>query len=322
MKNHLRTRDHDFIAFASHLLDQDRDLHFAARVDLKRPRSFRIVNLKRNIAARLANEALANIPRRHKSSFAPGKRRVVDQNVHANRRRIDIYELKRRPFFAVCEGFADIHSLETGKPNDVAGGRVFYFHLLQSRIGKKGRDRGPFMTAIAVNADDGIPDCNATADDAPERNSSEIIAVIEIRHEHLKEWLAGNFWRRHMLHNRLEKRRHIFAVFVHFAHGKTVFRAGVNDWEIELLISRLQLDEEIENLVQDFVRARVFPVDLINDNNRLQFVLHRLAQNKTRLCLWPIVRIDNKQHAVHHFHDPLDFAAEIGVTRCVDDVDP
>src|SRR5439155_23580001 len=199
-------------------------------------------------------------------------------------------------------------------------GRVFYFHLLQSRIGKKRRYRGPLMTAIAVNADDGISDCNATADDAPERNSSQVIAVIQIRDEHLKEWLTRNFWRRHMLHNRLEKRRHVFVVFVQFAHGKTVLRAGVNDWEIELLVGGLEFDEEIENLVQDFVRARVFSVDFVDDNNRLQFVFHRFAQNKTRLRLWPIVRIDNKQHAVHHFHDPLDFAAEIGVTRCIDDV--
>src|SRR6266550_8844169 len=160
------------------------------------------------------------------------------------------------------------------------------------------------MTAIAVNTDDGIPDRNATADDAPERNSSQVIAVIKIRDEHLKEWLTRNFWRRHMLHNRLEKRRHVFVVFVQLAHGKTVLRAGVNDWEIELLVGCLEFDEEIENLVQDFVRARVFSVDLVDDNNRLQFVLQRLAQHKTRLRLWPIVRIDDKQHAIHHFHDP------------------
>ena len=53
-----------------------------------------------------------------------------------------------------------------------------------------------------------------------------------------------------MLHNRLKERRHVFVVFVQFAHGKTVLRARVNDREIELLISRFQFDEEIENLVQ------------------------------------------------------------------------
>ena len=114
-----------------------------------------------------------------------------------------------------------------------------------------------------------------------------------------------------MLHNRLKKRRHVFVVFVQFAHGKPVLRAGVNNREIKLLVGCFQFDEEIENLVQDLVRERVFSVDLVDDNNRLQFVFQRLAQNKTRLRLWPIVRIDYKQHAVHHFHNPLNFAAEI-----------
>src|SRR5881398_3955377 len=50
---------------------------------------------------------------------------------------------------------------------------------------------------------------------------------------------------------------------------------------------------------------------VVDDNNRLQFVLQRLAQHKTRLRLRPIVRIDDKQHAIHHFHDSLDLAAEI-----------
>src|SRR5436309_10310342 len=143
---------------------------------------------------------------------------------------------------------------------------MFYFHLLQSRIGKKRRHCSPLMSAISVNADNRVPDCNATADDAPECNSSQVIAVIEIRDEHLKEWLARNFWRRHMLHDRLKERRHVFVVFVQFAHGKTVLRACVNDWEIELLVGRLQFDEEIEYLVQDFVWPRVFSVDFVDHN--------------------------------------------------------
>src|SRR5439155_12954762 len=140
MENYLGTRDHHFVAFASHLLDQDRDLHFAARIDLKYAGCFRVVDLERDIAARFANKALAKMPRRNKFSVATGKRRIVDQNVHANRRGIDIYELKRRTFFAVSKTFADVNFLETSEANDVAGSRVLYFHLLQSRVGKKRRD--------------------------------------------------------------------------------------------------------------------------------------------------------------------------------------
>src|SRR5262249_45941895 len=197
---------------------------------------------------------------------------------------------------------------------------MFYFYLLQSRVGKKRRDGSALMAAIAVDANDRVADCDATADDTPKRDSSEVIAVIQIRDEHLKEWLARNFWRRHVLHDRLKERCHVLIVFVQFARGKTLRCAGINNGEIELLVSGLQFNKEIENFIQDFVRARVFSVDLVDDNNRLHFVLQRLAQNKTCLRLWPIMRIDNKQNAVHHFHDPLDFAAEIGVTRCINDI--
>ena len=53
----------------------------------------------------------------------------------------------------------------------------------------------------------------------------------------------------------------------------------------------------------------------------LSFVLERLAQNETRLRLRAVVGIDDQKHAVDHFHDALDFAAEIGVAGRVDDVD-
>src|SRR5205809_2117455 len=154
------------------------------------------------------------MPRRNKFSVATGKRRIVNQNVHANRRRIDIHELKRRTFFAVSKSFADVNFLETSEANDVAGGRMFYFHLLQSHVGKKRRHSSTFPATIAMNADDRVADRDATADDTPERNSSEIIAGMQIRHEHLKKWLRGNLRRRDMAHDCFKKRRHVVAAVV------------------------------------------------------------------------------------------------------------
>ena len=125
-----------------------------------------------------------------------------------------------------------------------------------------------------------------------------------------------------MFDDRFEERRHIFAVLVQLAHGESVFRARVNDGEIELLIGCFQLDEKIEDEIENFVRPRVFAIDLVDDDNRLRFVFERLSQNETRLRLRSIVGVYNQQHAVHHLHDPLDFAAEIGMARRIDDVDP
>src|SRR5206468_10386213 len=137
-----------------------------------------------------ANKPLAKMARGHKFSFATRKRRIVDKNVHPDRRRIDVHELKRRAVLVVSEGFADINFLATGEPNNIAGGCMFDLDLLQSCIGKKRRDRSTFPVAIAMNADDRIADCDASADDTSERNSSKVIAVIQIRHEHLKKWIG------------------------------------------------------------------------------------------------------------------------------------
>src|SRR5438094_3216975 len=86
-----------------------------------------------------------------------------------------------------------------------------------------------------------------------------------------------------MLHNRLKERRHVFVVFVQFAYGKTVLRAGVNNREIKLLVRCFQFDEEIENLVQDFVRSRVSLSILLMTTTG--FSLFSIALRKTkRVC--------------------------------------
>ena len=130
VKNHLRTRDHYFVAFPPHLLDQDCDLHFATRIDLESAGCFCVIYLERNVGTGLASQAFANMSGGYVFSFATSKGRVIDQNSHADRGRIDVHELKRRPFFEVSECFADVNLFETGETDDVASAGVLYFDLL------------------------------------------------------------------------------------------------------------------------------------------------------------------------------------------------
>src|SRR5207248_196268 len=79
---------------------------------------------------------------------------------------------------------------------------------------------------------------------------------------------------------------------------------------------------EIKDEIEHLVWPGIFAIDLIDHYNRFRMVLQRLAQNEARLRLRTIVRVDDQQDAVDHLHDALDLAAEIGVARRVDDVDP
>src|SRR4030095_332362 len=96
MKNYFGPRHHEFVTFAPHLPHQNGDLHFSSRTDFKCAGRFGIAYLKRNVGSRFTNQAFANLPCSHELSVAARKRRIVDENLHADCWRIDIDELKWR----------------------------------------------------------------------------------------------------------------------------------------------------------------------------------------------------------------------------------
>src|SRR5437899_3141813 len=124
-----------------------------------------------------------------------------------------------------------------------------------------------------------------------------------------------------MLNNGLEKRSHVLVLIIQFAHGKTIPGAGVDDRKIELLIARFQFDEKIKDQVERFAWFGVLSVDLVNDDDSLETILQRLAQNESSLRLRTVVGVYHQQNAIDHLHDPFDFATEIGVTGRVYDID-
>ena len=132
----------------------------------------------------------------------------------------------------------------------------------------------------AVNADDWVADFHASADDAPKRDPTEVIAVVEIRDEHL-EILLGRSFGGGMCLTMASKSGSMSALFVQFALGVAVLRAGVDDWKIQLLVGGVELDKEVEDQVEHLVRAGIFAVDLVDDDDRLRAVFERLAQHES-----------------------------------------
>src|SRR6266446_9761856 len=127
------------------------------------------------------------MPGSDKLSFAPCEGRIVHQNTHSNRGRIDIDELQWCALLPVGKGFADVSSLESGETDNLTGARMFYLHLLKACVGEERCNRGALAPLIAMNANDGIAHAHAPTHDSSEGDSSEIIAVIQVRHEHLEK---------------------------------------------------------------------------------------------------------------------------------------
>ena len=180
---------------------------------------------------------------------------------------------------------------------------------------------GPLFASVGMEADDGLSDLDRTADDAPVGDTAEVIAVVEVRHEHLEIIGVRLFRRRNMPRDGFVERDEGVTRINQLALGEARLGAGVDVREIELLVGRVQFEEKLEDHVEDLVGTGIFTVDFVDHHDRLETVLHRLAQNEFGLGLGSLVGVDDKQHTVDHLHDALHLAAEVGVARGVDDVD-
>ena len=113
----------------------------------------------------------------------------------------------------------------------------------------------------------------------------------------------------------------VFAGLIDVGCGRAELRVGVEDWELQLTFVGIEIDEEVVNLVQHLLAARVGAIDLVDDEDRRQTGFQGFAENVSRLGQRPFAGVYQQHDAVHHLEGALDFAAEVAVSGRVHDVD-
>ncbi len=96
---------------------------------------------------------------------------------------------------------------------------------------------------------------------------------------------------------------------------------GIDDRKLRLLVAGAQFDEQVEDFVDHFLRARVFAIDLVDDDDRAQVEFERFAQHESRLRHHAFGGVDEQHDALHHLQHALDLAAEVGVAGRIDDIE-
>ena len=120
----------------------------------------------------------------------------------------------------------------------------------------------------------------------------------------------------------LEQRHQAPALgIVGVGQGDARLGVRVEHREIQLLLGRVEVDEQVVDLVQDLVDAPVRAVDLVDHHDGRQPELERLAEHEPGLRQRALRGVDQEQDPVHHVERALHFAAEIRVAGGVDDVD-
>ena len=101
-----------------------------------------------------------------------------------------------------------------------------------------------------------------------------------------------------------------------------LFGGRKDDRKIQLLVIGSEIDEQVEDLVDHRLGALLDSIHLVDDDERAQAACERLADHEARLGHHALDGVHQQQDAIHHSEHPFHLAAEVGVTRRVDQVDP
>jgi hypothetical protein len=166
-----------------------------------------------------------------------------------------------------------------------------------------------------------VADLDAAVEDAADGDPPQVVARVEVGVEQLQRRFGIAPGRRHMLDDGVEQRPQVGAVAVHLGRRGPDLGVGIEHGKFELVFAGVEIDEQVVDFVEDFLRPRVGPIDLVDDDDWREAALERLAQHEPGLRQRAFRRVDQQHHAVDHRQRAFDLAAEVGVARRVDDVD-
>ena len=89
----------------------------------------------------------------------------------------------------------------------------------------------------------------------------------------------------------------------------------------QLFLAGIQIHEQLQHLVCDLVQACVRTVDLVDHNDDLQVHFQCLGEHKACLRHRALSRIYQQQCAVYHAENTFYLAAEVRMSRCINDID-
>ena len=158
-------------------------------------------------------------------------------------------------------------------------------------------------------------------ENAADCDAAKVVRVVEIGYQNLQRAFriagGGGNGRDDSLEQWLQvhaRLRRIECRCASFGHR-------VEHWKIQLTLVRIEVDEQVVDFVQYFLRSRVGPVNLVNHHDGQQFGFKRLCQHVARLRKRPLCGINQEHHTVHHLQCSLHLTAKIRMARRIHNVD-
>ena len=152
------------------------------------------------------------------------------------------------------------------------------------------------------------------------RGNAAVFVVAQVGNQHLKRRFGVHYRARNIIQNAFKKHMQIVVQF-RAEPGFSIQTVRVNHRKIRQFVACPQLNKQIKGRVQCPINIRVLTIEFVNHNDSAQIFGDGLFEHKAGLRFWSFHGIHQQQHAIHHIHNAFHFAAKIGVSGCVYNVD-
>ena len=151
-------------------------------------------------------------------------------------------------------------------------------------------------------------------------DAAHIAAVVEAGDEHLRVALELR-GRRNRGDDGVEQGRDVGGGPAPVGAHPGLLGGAVDRGEVELVFGGVEVEHQVKHHLVDLLGSAVGLVDLVDHHYGLESHLDGLLEHKARLGHRALEGVDEQQAAVGHVEHTLHLAAEVGVSRSVDDVD-
>ena len=280
-------------------------------------------NMEGNVLQKLLLQALPQIPGGDKLAFLTGEGGIVDGKGHLDGGIGDFYKGQRLHQVGVAEGAADGDVCHAGQGHDLTGTGLLHRDLGQTVEGVQGNDLALCLVVGVVVVADGhlLVDLDGAPLDAAYGDAAHILVVVDGGDQQLQRrgFVTGGGI--DILDDGFEQRGQILALLVRTVGGGALAAGAEDGGGIELLVGSVQVQQQLQHLVHDFVDTGIGLIDLVHGYDDLVAQLQGLLQHEAGLGHGALGSVYQQDNAVDHLQDPLYLAAKVGVARSIHNVD-
>ena len=177
----------------------------------------------------------------------------------------DLDAFHRHDMVFLTERFADRDVRDAGHDDDIAAVRFIHADTGKPFVDEDLRCLFRARIAFVVADDDAFLSAQRALIYASDAKASDVFIVCERGYLHLQRFIVQIRISVAMLQDRFKQRLDAVAGGVHVILHDAFARDPIEDREIELLVGRVQIQEQLIDFIDDFLRALIFLIDLVDE---------------------------------------------------------